>query len=273
MRSGMSETLLKQADLAITQNGDYSLTENLSLGVDLGTATIVLVVLNSRKMPVACEIEAASVVKDGLVVDYHGAMEIVRRLKSKLENRLGVRLARAAIAVPPGTSPENSGAHRHVVEACDLVVTTIVDEPTAANEVLEINSGVIVDIGGGTTGLTIFQNSKPVYTADEPTGGVHISLVLMGGRKISFEDAEKLKQSPSEAANVMGMVKPVIQKMASITKKHIRGSIVDNIWLVGGTCCLTGFENVFEQEMEIPTFKPIYPHMVTPLGIAMSCRE
>lgn len=240
------------------------------LGIDLGTASVVLAVLDRGGNPLACEMEYSRVVRDGLVVDYFGAMEIVRRLKERLEDRLGAELTQAAIAVPPGTDPADAGTHRHVAEACGLEVATIVDEPTAANKVLGIRNGAVVDIGGGTTGLTVFRGGRAVYTADEPTGGTHISLVLMGGRGISFDEAEALKRDPGRAVEVLAAVKPVIQKMAGIVGRHIAGRMVDDIYLVGGTCCLPGVEQVFSQELGVAVHKPAEPMLVTPLGIAMS---
>ncbi|MDR2649635.1 MAG: ethanolamine utilization protein EutJ [Clostridiales bacterium] len=265
------ERLLNAAALSLTETRPVSSSDDVYLGVDLGTASIVLTALDREKRPVASEMEYASVIRDGLVVDYYGTMAIVKRLKKRLEDRLGANLTRAAIAVPPGTNPADAGTHRYVVEACNLDVTRIVDEPTAANEVLGVKDGVVVDIGGGTTGLTVFKNGEAVYTADEPTGGTHISLVLMGGRHITFEEAERLKRDPAMTREVMGQVKPVIQKMASIVKHHISGRNVDNIWLVGGTCLLTGIEDLFSDEIGVPASKPAHPHLVTPLGIAMSC--
>ena len=70
-----------------------------------------------------------------------------------------------------------------------MEVTAILDEPTAANAVLGIENGVIVDIGGGTTGLSILKDGKVIYTADEATGGTHLSLVIAGNYRISFEEA------------------------------------------------------------------------------------
>ncbi len=87
----------------------------------------------------------AEVLKDGLVVDYIGASRIVRTLKKKLEERLGVELTHAAIAVPPGTSEGDSKTHMYVVEGSGMEVVAILDEPTAANAVLQIQNGVIVD--------------------------------------------------------------------------------------------------------------------------------
>ncbi len=88
------------------------------LGVDLGTAYIVLVVLDENDNPVACNLQYAEVVRDGLVVDYFGATQIVKRLKQELEERLSISLNYAAIAVPPGRGGSGTlKRHRYVVES------------------------------------------------------------------------------------------------------------------------------------------------------------
>ena len=53
-------------------------------GVDLGTAFIVVAVFDSEFRPVAGEYQYASVVKDGMVVDYLGAIRIVKEMKERL---------------------------------------------------------------------------------------------------------------------------------------------------------------------------------------------
>jgi len=245
--------------------------EPLHVGVDLGTAYIVVVVLNGKKEPVACAMEFAQVIKDGLVVDYAGTVRIVSRLIVGIEERLGRKLTHAAIAVPPGTGEKDCGTHRYVVEAAGIEVTDILDEPTAANAVLGIDSGVIVDIGGGTTGLSILEKGKVVYVADEPTGGRHLSLVLAGNYRISLEEAEELKKQSGRHREILPVVSPVIEKMSSIINKHIMGRHVSAIYLVGGTCCLAGMEKVVGRETGVPVFKPANPFLVTPLGIALNC--
>lgn len=249
-----------------------SATEKLLVGVDLGTAYIVVVVLNHAQEPVACALEFAQVIKDGLVVDYMGAVTIVKKLVGQLEQRLGRTLAHAATAVPPGTSEKDSSTHRHVVEAAGLEVTTVLDEPTAANSVLGIENGAIVDIGGGTTGISILEKGQVTYVADEATGGTHLSLVLAGNYKIPFEQAELLKKDTSRQAEVLGLVRPVIQKMATIVNTHIKGRNVSALYLVGGTCCLKGMEQIIAKETGKPVYKPANPFLVTPLGIAMHCK-
>lgn len=61
------------------------------VGVDLGTACVVTVVLDENRRPVAGAYEYADVVKDGMVVDYIGAVDIVRRMKAELEKSLALR--------------------------------------------------------------------------------------------------------------------------------------------------------------------------------------
>ena len=248
-------------------------TEPLYVGVDLGTAYIVVVVVNAKREPVACAMRFAQVVRDGLVVDYAGGARIVRELTEELEERLGRKLENAAIAVPPGTSERDCATHRHVAEAAGYRVTALLDEPTAANSVLQVRDGAIVDIGGGTTGIALLQDGKVVYVADEPTGGTHVSLVLAGNYDIPFDEAEDLKKDASRHKELLPVVRPVIEKMAAIIRKHIQGRKVSALYLVGGTCCLADMESIIQKDTGVPTFKPANPFLVTPLGIALNCTD
>lgn len=240
----------------------------LRVGLDLGTASIVLVVLDGEGRPLTWEMEECSVVRDGLVVDFAGARTIVGRLKDRLEALLNRELTHTAIAVPPGTGSRDRAAHGYVAESAGLEVVTVLDEPTAANAVLGVRDGAIVDIGGGTTGISVLRDGVVVSTADEPTGGIHISLVIAGNRGIPIEEAEVLKRNPREHRVLLPVVKPVLQKMASIVGRAVKGHDVKVLHLVGGTCSLAGIERVFEQETGIPSFVPPHPFLVTPAGIA-----
>lgn len=242
----------------------------LYTGVDLGTAYIVLAVVDEEGTPIAGASRFAQVVKDGLVVDYLGAVGIVRELKNKLEEDLNTELELGGAAYPPGTEVGDQRAIRNVAEAAGFEVTALVDECTAANKVLGIQNGAVIDIGGGTTGVAVLKGGKVVYVADEPTGGTHFNLVIAGACKVSFEEAESLKQDPHKQLELFPIVKPVMQKVASIINRHIQGQNVDAIYLAGGTSCYAGIEKVIRDETGVPTFKPENPFLVTPLGIALS---
>lgn len=170
----------------------------LKVGVDLGTANIVIAVLTENNKPIAGSLSQASVIRDGLVVDFVGAVEIVRQLKTKLEGDLGLSITDAATAVLPGTISGNWKVFQNVLESADINVTNILDEPTAAASALGIKDGAVVDIGGGTTGVSILENGDVIYTGDEPTGGTHMTLVLSGYYNISIEKAERLKDKTKE---------------------------------------------------------------------------
>ena len=244
--------------------------ERLKVGVDLGTAYIVIVVLDEGDNPVACEKRAASVLRDGVVVDFVGAQRIVGELKATLESRMGRELTQCAIAMPAGTE-SSTKTHMYVAESAGFEVIRVLDEPTAANAIYHISNGAIVDIGGGTTGLAVFRDGEVIRIADEATGGVHLTLVLAGNMGISFEEAERLKMDFSNHKKLFPVIKPVIEKMASIVKNHINRDETDVIYLCGGTCCMTGIEQVFEKEVGITAIKPANPFLVTPTGIAMNC--
>ncbi len=242
------------------------------VGVDLGTADVVLVVTDSEGNPVAGSLRWASVVKDGLVVDFRGAMLIVEELKAEVEALMGVELAKGATAIPPGTVGRNAMACGHVIAGAGLEPVCQVDEPVAAAKALGITHGIVVDIGGGTTGIAVLRNGELVFTADEPTGGTHVSLVLAGAYKITFEEAELLKRDAGQHRRIMPVVLPVIEKMATVVKNMLAGQAEFDdypVYVVGGTAYLQGFETEFGKAFGRTVHVPPHPLLVTPLGIAM----
>ena len=241
----------------------------LRVGVDLGTAYTVLVVLDEQGMPLIGEYRFSQVVRDGLVVDFIGATDLLRSMKERVENHLGKQITHAASGFPPNVPFAERQATAHVVEAAGMRCHCLIDEPTAANNILHLQDGVIVDIGGGTTGIAIIENGKVVYSADEATGGVHLSLVIAGGQNISLEEAEALKTAPSQQARLFPTVRPVMEKMGTIVAEHIKGRSAKSITLVGGTSLFPGIASVIETVTKLPTQVSNHPLFVTPLGIAM----
>lgn len=241
----------------------------LQVGVDLGTAYTVLIVLDETGSPIAGEYQFAQIVRDGLVVDFVGAVELLRTLKQRVETRLGVTLTSAASAFPPGVPQAEVRATANVLYAAGLECTGLVDEPSAANNVLQIRNGAIVDVGGGTTGVAVVKAGEVVYTADEPTGGTHFTLVVAGAQGISFEQAEVLKQQSEQQRRLFPVVRPVMEKVATIVERHIAGWNVEALHLVGGACAFPGMDRVIQEVTGLPTFLPPNPLFVTPLGIAL----
>lgn len=260
--------------LMATVDSPESVAEGAELycGLDVGTAFIVLVVVDAAGEPVACAYQFADVVRDGMVVDYMGACDIARSLKEQLEGRLGCELLQTAVAIPPGTESLDGGVVRNVAESAGFDVVAVFDEPTAANMVMGIENGAVVDIGGGTTGISVLCDGRVVQCVDESTGGTHFSLVLAGAKGVGFDEAEGYKRDSANHAEVLRIVRPTVDKVASIVERSCRGFEVPEVILVGGTAELTGIEDRMEHQLGMPVVKPSRPMFVTPLGIACGCR-
>jgi len=270
------DELLEQTDRIMDSANGWRAEPNsispfqVHVGVDLGTAYTVLIVLDEHYKPIAGEYKFAQVTRDGLVVDFVGAVDLLRAMKSRVEKRLGFELTSGASGYPPGVPQAEVRATANVLFGAGLDCTGLIAEPTAANNVLQIKDGAIVDVGGGTTGIAIFKNGEVVYTADEPTGGTHFSLVIAGSKGTSFEEAEELKKNPKQQTRLFPVIRPVMEKVGSIINRHIDGYRVDRLYLVGGTCAYPGMDKVIEEVTGVETILPGNPLFVTPLGIAMN---
>jgi ethanolamine utilization protein EutJ len=263
--------LLSAFDSALTLNGKASRSEPLFAGVDLGTAYTVTAVVDALGNPVAGALTRSQAsIRDGLVLDYVGAIKLLRE-QVKILREAGFRITTAAAAYPPGTTGRNAQAFGNVLQAAGLEVSGLIDEPTAASLVLDIKDGAVVDVGGGTTGISVIRHGEVVYTADEATGGVHLDLVIAGHYKISTEEAESIKTDPHRQSAIFPLVRPVFQKMASIVSHHLRQYPATPVYLVGGTSCFPGIEEVIADETGLSVERPLHPLWVTPLGIALSC--
>lgn len=257
---------------ALVESGECrNFRGRLKTGVDLGTANTVLAVVDSQNRPVAGISAPSHAIRDGVIVNYYESMKLVEKLKMELENRLGTELVYAAAAIPPGVSQGSVKSIGHVLEGAGFEISNIVDEPTAAAAVLNIQDGAVVDVGGGTTGISIIKDGKVIYTADEATGGTHMTLTIAGHYKISYEEAEEMKKDPSKEKEVFPVVTAVVDKMAAITEKFLRGYDVPAVYVVGGACSFEDFTSVFEKRLKLPVYKPVQPLLVTPLGIAYHC--
>ena len=201
------------------------------VGVDLGTANIVITILDKNGNPVAGATQCSRVVRDGIVVDFMGAISIVRKLKENLEEKLGIEITEAYTAIPPGVEQGSVKAIVNVIESAGIDVLKVVDEPT---------------------------------------GGTHMTLVLAGSYGVDFETAEDIKTDKKKEKEVFVQITPVLQKMAFIVKKYIKDYKVKDVYLVGGACSFDESEEIFKKELGLNIYKPYMPVYITPLGIALA---
>ncbi len=100
------------------------------------------------------------------------------------------------IVIASTTSVENLV---RCIRKADLEVGGIIVSPLAESEVLlskdEKELGAcILDIGAGTTDISVFKDGRIIYSKLLPVGGDHITNDLAVGLKISLEEAENLKR-------------------------------------------------------------------------------
>ncbi|MCT1458347.1 ethanolamine utilization protein EutJ [Aestuariimicrobium sp. p3-SID1156] len=238
-------------------------------GVDLGTANIVLSAVDEFGEPVAGGLVQSTVVRDGIVIDWQGAVHAVTSLKDGLFQRLGLEVTKASVAVPPGISAGTAKVFTNVLEAAGMETDEVVDEPVAAARVLGLLDGAVIDVGHGTTGVSILRDGKVAVSEDEPTGGHHMTLVVAGSLGISYEEAEKLKKNPGKRDMVLGLIRPTLEKMALIARDVLQGQDVEVVHLVGGSASHPKAEQVFAEVLGCTVIRPANPLFVTPLGIPM----
>ena len=244
----------------------------LKVGVDLGTANTVLAVVDTSNRPIAGISAPSHAIQDGVIVNYYESVQLVSKLKTTLEERLGTELSYAAAAIPPGVNQGSVKSIGYVLEGAGFEVTNIVDEPTAASAVLKITDGAVVDVGGGTTGISILKDGIVIYTDDEATGGTHMTMTVAGHYRIPYEEAEILKTQPDKQEEIFPVIKATVEKMALITEKFLKGYEVPAVYVVGGSSMFREFTSVFEKRLNLPVYQPVHPLLVTPLGIAYCCQ-
>jgi len=240
----------------------------ISCGVDLGTATIVLAIVDGAQDPVYCDAVPSQAVRDGVVVDFHGAAESVAGLKERAEAVLGVTLESAATAYPPGVGANESRACQFVLERAGLDCRELIDEVSAANALLGVRDGVVVDVGGGSTGVGIIRGGMLIDVGDLPGGGHHLNLILAGALGIGVEEAERLKRE--DGGSYLHVLRPGLERVAANIERLSRGAKDLPVHLVGGALMIRGAGDVIAQYLERPVVE--YPHalLITPFGIARS---
>ncbi|MFH0302921.1 ethanolamine utilization protein EutJ [Bradyrhizobium sp. 31Argb] len=236
----------------------------LSFGIDLGTATIVLTAVDRQGRPAYWDSLPCQAVRDGVVVNFGDAVAAVKQLKATATAALDREIAAAATAFPPA----EARACRYVLENAGITCRQLVDEVTAAQALLQLTEGAIVDVGGGSTGVGVVMNGTIIALDDEPGGGYHLDLILAGALGISIEEAEERKRRGDH--DYSHILRPGIERIASSIVRQIGEHPVQSIHLAGGAVRVPHAASIVTAFSGIKAWA--YPHseLVTPFGIAMS---
>lgn len=237
-------------------------------GVDLGTATIVLTALDETGRPAYWDFVRATVVRDGVVVDFQGAVEAVRVLKARAEATLGVTIAEAATAHPPAVPASDCRACQFVLQQAGIECRALVDEVTAANALLQVRDGAVIDVGGGSTGVGVFRAGELVSLSDRAGGGHQLDLILAGALKLTIEEAETRKRE--HGAAVASLLRPGIERIAESVRRQCGGTSPGTVHLAGGALRLPQADAVIARYLDWPVHAYDHAELITPFGIAVS---
>lgn len=237
------------------------------------------VIDHAEAVSIPQEREIIHVLPQEFIVDDIGGIEDPTNLiGSRLE--VNVHIVTAMI-----TSLQNivSSVNNAGIEVEDIIL-----EQLAANEAIlskdEKELGVaLIDIGGGTTNLAIFERGSVWHSIVIPIGGDHFTNDIAVGLRASIPDAEKLKRKngcaldslieedeaieiPTIGANkpkivskkvLSGIIQPRTEEIFEIINDEIRRSGLENylnagIVLTGGGCIMDGIVEIAEQIFDMP---------------------
>jgi hypothetical protein len=148
-------------------------------------------------------------------------------------------------------STETIEVWRRVAADLDFSTLTITAVPLALVPALTEPQGVLLDMGGATTDLTLWQSGRPVAVGSLPMGGALLSRALMQAWDLSPDRAELLKRAyasgqltGSDRVQVLEVMLPVLrawleQTEALLATLHGGRPLPQRIYLSGGGSGLT----------------------------------
>ncbi len=157
--------------------------------IEIGTADIDKIISDMHKLVLPPGDKIIHVIPQEYTIDHEqGIVDPIGMCGNRLE---------ANFHVITGQITASNNIHR-CVERADLEVANMTLEPIASAAAVlsreEKEAGVaLVDIGGGTTDITIFQDGIIRHTAVIPFGGHVITQDIKEGCTVMKEQAEKLK--------------------------------------------------------------------------------
>ena len=206
-----------------------------------------------------------------------------------VQNPLGMAAARLEVNVHIVTGSVTSA--QNIIKCCNqsgLDVEDIVLEPLSSSQAVlspdEQEVGVVlVDIGGGTTDVTIYSEGSIVHTAVLALGGNHLTHDIAIGLGAPLHEAEEIKHTYGVAMSTMveedemidvpsvgGRNNRTMQKrvLASIIedrfreifeliaheieKTHFHTLMASGVVITGGTCIMPGADMLASQVLNLP---------------------
>ena len=128
----------------------------------------------------------------------------------------------------------------------------------------------LVNVGAEELGINAIKNGVSMFTRDSSYGGNQITEAIMSEFNVNFEEAEKIKLGGAEVEEEKKTaVQEIFKSVVSDWVREITRAIdflssafpedtIEQIFLAGGSCRVSGFQKHLESETQIPV-KEINP--------------
>ena len=177
-------------DMAIDLGTANTLVYAKGRGIVLNEPSVVAMVNNNGTMvPYAfgneaklmlgrtpAKIEAIRPLKDGVIADFRSAEEMIKHFIHKVNGKRNFSGPLIIVCVPYGSTPVERRAIQESAESAGAREVFLIEEPMAAAigaglPVTEPTGSMIVDIGGGTTEVSVLSLGGVVYARSVRVGG------------------------------------------------------------------------------------------------------
>ena len=112
-----------------------------------------------------------------------------------------------------------------MLENAGIACRRLIDEVSAAQALLRLRDGAIVDVGGGSTGVGVVEDGELVSLSDMPGGGHHLDLILSGALRLSIDVAEQRKRAGGR--EIASILRPGFERIVNSVGKQIAPQTVD----------------------------------------------
>jgi cell division protein FtsA len=249
-------------------------------GHEIGDADLRRALSHARNLTIAADAELIHTIPVGYTID---GSKGIREPRGMIGERLGVRMHVVTASANPVRNL------RSCIGRCHLDVEGFVMSPYAAGVAClvedEMDLGVtLIDMGGGTTTMSVFSEGRMVWCDSIPLGGAHVTNDIARGLTTPLVHAERLKtlyggavptvsdereiidvpqvgeEEPSQANHVpksllVGIIQPRLEEIF----EHVRGRLEASgygkaagrrVVLTGGASQLPGMREMAQQVLD-----------------------
>jgi cell division protein FtsA len=183
----------------------------------------------------------------------------------------------------------------------DVVAAPLASGLAVASDAEQALGVLVIDLGGGATGLTVFHDGSLAHCSALPVGGSHLTFDLSVGLRLKREEAERLKRAsgcarvpdaeadefvtlqrvgeedPREVPRrlIPEILEPRVTEIAELIREQVSGALGESVLplsavVTGGGSLLRGLPAAFAEGLGIPARAGLARHVQGPDAVMES---